>query len=287
MFSSKDKAFDAHNGNPPPYPDNIGEAPPYEAPTFNDTAMDSTRLTAATAKFPPTFNCYYVWKFKQVYYLGPTSDEKLYTISYDQKIFSRKQSLFLHDGPSDKDRMLATVSRQGKGWHDHASITVHRQHGGDVEVAFEPLEHPSWKQAQVRAFHFRTAKGVVEEFQWRTSHGSEIKELAGHSTGWKLVRMSQAQAQAGTAGPSREPKPGFASDGQEVVAVLAHNMSWSMTKGSKFAFMGSGLTGTLGEEWETAAVASGFWLWWLYVTASAGTAGAAAGAGAAVAAGGS
>ncbi|KAK1597119.1 uncharacterized protein LY79DRAFT_508261 [Colletotrichum navitas] len=46
---------------------------------------------------------------------------------------------------------------------------------------------------------------------------------------------------------------GYSSDGKEVVAVLARSTSWSMTKTYKFAFLGTGLTGTLSEDWETAA----------------------------------
>ncbi|KAL0936160.1 uncharacterized protein CTRU02_208375 [Colletotrichum truncatum] len=249
---------------PPAYhPGNNVELPMYETPTFNDSTRNSKALVGATSRFPPTFNCYGQWKWKQTYHLGPSSEEKQFTITFDSKLFTRKQSLFLHHGDSDKAPIIATASRSGSGWVDRATVTLHGQRGNDQDVEFTRPEGAGFRQSEVRAFHCRVNKDYVEEFQWRTSHGNEIKELAGHSSGWKLVRMSRPSP---VGGRSKNPEMGFSSDGQEVVAVVAHNMSWSMTKGYKFAFMGSGLTGTLGEDFETLAAITGFWLWWQQVT---------------------
>ncbi|GKT49809.1 uncharacterized protein ColSpa_09990 [Colletotrichum spaethianum] len=276
MDYEKGKAFEAASYAPPEYLDNHQDVPASETPMFNHMTTNTRTLVAATARFPPTFNCYAQWKWKQVYSLGPSSDEKMFTISFDNKLFSKKQSLFLHSGPSNKAPIIATASRKALGWHDRATVTLHRENGDEQEISFERPEDASWTKSEVRAFRIELRKGVVEEFQWRTSHGDEIKELAGHSYGWKLVRMANPQR--------GQQSFGYTSDGQEVVAVLAHNMSWSVTKGYNFGFLGTGLTGTLGEEWETAAVISGFWLWHLSVTraiANSSSASAAAGAAAA------
>ncbi|KAK2046276.1 hypothetical protein LZ31DRAFT_462713 [Colletotrichum somersetense] len=211
---------------------------------------DSRTLVAAAIRFPPKFNCYGQWKWKQLYSLGPSSDEKLFTVSFNTKLFSKKQLLFLHSGPSDKGPAIATVSRKTLGSHHRATITLQGEDGNEQEISFERPEDVSWTQGQVRAFRIEVRKGVVEEFQWRSSHGDEIKELAGHSYGWKLVRMKTQQA--------GQKSFGYSSDGKEVVAVLAHSTSWSMTKGYNFGFLGTGLTGTLGEDWETAARSVGW-----------------------------
>lgn len=58
--------------------------------------------------------------------------------------------------------------------------------------------------------------------------------------------------------------------------MVAHNSSWSMTKGVKFAFLGSGLTGALGEEWEVMVLMSGLQLWGMDYQDQALAAGAAA-----------
>ncbi|KAF6814000.1 hypothetical protein CMUS01_12727 [Colletotrichum musicola] len=263
------------NNNPPPYPYTTEDAPSYDPPTFHGDAPGSTQLAAATARYPPTLNLYYQWKLKQVYYLGPSSEKKLHAVSLDSKLFSRKQTLLFHDGPTDKAPVLATATRSVSGWSDKATITIRRSDGSDAEILVHRPADSGFMKSATRNFTISTPKGAVEEFQWRTTHGNEIKELAGRSYGWKLIRLSGGQA----APQQKKPDLGFTSDGKEVVAVLAQNMSWSMTKGYRFAFMGSGLTGVFGEDWETAAVFSGFLLWWIAQTDAA-AAGSAAGAGA-------
>ncbi|KAK1989132.1 hypothetical protein LZ30DRAFT_696512 [Colletotrichum cereale] len=259
MDYDKGELCNAVSHDPPAYLDHDQNAPAYQSPRFNHMTTDSRALVAATTRFPPTFNCYGQWNWKQLYSLGPSSDENMFTVSFDTKLFSQKQSLFLHSGPSDKGPVIATVSRKALGMHRRATIILPGENGKEQEIPFERPEDVSWTQGEVRAFRIKVRKGVVEEFQWRTSHGDEIKELAGHSCGWKLVRMVETP-QAG------QKSFGYSSDGKEVVAVLAYSTSWSMTKSYNFGFLGAGLTGTLGEDWETAAVVSGFSLWHLAVT---------------------
>lgn len=54
----------------------------------------------------------------------------------------------------------------------------------------------------------------------------------------------------------KERGGGSASDGREVFTVAAHNPTWSMPTGRRFAFIGMGLTGTLGKQWEMVTVTS-------------------------------
>ncbi|CRK46581.1 hypothetical protein BN1723_007139 [Verticillium longisporum] len=96
----------------------------------------------------------------------------------------------------------------------------------------------------------------LEEFQWRRSRGDAVANLGGRGYGWKLVRM------AGGPPPGADQqwkRAGFAagahrgSDGAEVVAVWSE-MGYSMSKALRFAFLGTGLTGLLGERWAIMAV---------------------------------
>lgn len=122
-------------------------------------------------------------------------------------------------------------------------------------------------------YRFETSvgpKGTRERFEWRKSHGKEIKELAtGISYGWKLVRLAEVVASARS---RKERDHGSTSDGLEIVALVAHNGSWSMTKGFRFAFMGSGLDGTMGESWEIVVVTTAIQMWLIDIMASAATA---------------
>lgn len=85
-------------------------------------------------------------------------------------------------------------------------------------------------------------------FEWPNSRGEEVKDLRPDRGGWKLVSM------AGRSPTAREPSKGFTSDGFEVVAVVAWNITKSMTKGMKFSFVGRGATGQFGETWEAVVV---------------------------------
>lgn len=128
-------------------------------------------------------------------------------------------------------RMLTSACEDGS-WHMHRSAWFGVEVGGEE-------------------------KRRREEFEWRRSRGGEVKDLGGRlSYGWKLVRLA-SEADHGAV----EGERGYASDGKEVVAVMAHNASLTLTKGCKIEFMGSGLTGVLGERWEIMAVLTAVQLW--------------------------
>ena len=94
----------------------------------------------------------------------------------------------------------------------------------------------------------------LERFEWRKSQGTEIKELAtGLSYGWKLIQLSGPADSVG--GKRKEREQGVTNDRREILALIAHNASWSMTKGFRITFIGTGLTGTLGETWEIVTIA--------------------------------
>lgn len=117
--------------------------------------------------------------------------------------------------------------------------------------------------------------GETEEFEWRSSRGDDIKELAqGSSWGYKLVRLQGPNTKPGGSSTAAQSS-GFTSDGKEAVALIALNATWSWTKAIRFAFMGSGLSGTMGEAWEIATLTSALQLYYVYVVASAASAGAA------------
>jgi hypothetical protein len=109
-------------------------------------------------------------------------------------------------------------------------------------------------------------KPVVEQFEWRQSHGNEVRILDNHGWGYKLVRLQASAATPSSMPPDEDPaksegkKPaaaqqdGMTSDGKEVVAVWADSSEWSKRKLGKFQFMGSGASGELGDDWARFAV---------------------------------
>ncbi|KAF4765097.1 hypothetical protein N7455_004970 [Penicillium solitum] len=259
------------DGLPPPYTEDDTQsaahaAPQYEIPSY--TACGSTN-TSATAKFPPTMNGYFQSKITTTFHLGPTADEKLYAVSIPATVFNNKPTIVLHDGPTNKHPVMATAQSDRWGRSRPVAITLPPRPGSQrqdsiVEVVpGGPLKHFS------PSHMFETSvgpKGITRErFEWRKSHGNEIKELAGFSYGWKLVRLTGPVSNV--AGSRKERPRGYTSDGLEIVALIAHNASWSMTKGFRFAFMGAGLTDTMGENWEIVVVISALQLWFIDVEA--------------------
>ncbi|KAJ5474217.1 hypothetical protein N7475_003783 [Penicillium sp. IBT 31633x] len=261
---------------PPPYTEHdqttAGQVPQYETPSQTKNA------TTATTKFPPALNGYFQWKMTSTFHLGPTAEQKLYAVSTHANVLGSKPSVVLHDGPTNKHPIMAT-SHSDK-WGRVKPITVAlpprpgSQHGDTlVEQILPggPMKHisPTYT-CEVSV----GPKGTTRErFEWRKSHGNEIKDLAGHSHGWKLVRLAGPVHSSG--GSRKERDRGYTSDGLEIVALIAHNASLSMTKSFRFAFMGTGLTGTMGENWEIVVVTSAVQLWSIDVHNTGAAAGAA------------
>lgn len=232
--------------SPPPYSEHTQynqnheeQVPQYEAPTYHQSSSNSKTLQEATAKFPPTMNGYFQWKITSTFHLGPTAEQKLFAASIHASVFGNKPSLILYDGPTKEDPIMATLKADKRGRTRPVDITLPpRPHGYDTH-AMDVQMVPSSTNHVSPTYTFETqraGKGVGRgRFEWRKTHGNEIKELAtGHSYGWKLVWLSGPVNRAG--GSRKEREMGVASDGTEIVALLAHNASWSMTKGFRFAF---------------------------------------------------
>ncbi|GKT40394.1 uncharacterized protein ColSpa_00575 [Colletotrichum spaethianum] len=267
---------------PPSYEEAVPNAAPaalpeYDAPSYDNAAAGpstSATLIAATSKFPPTLNGYFQWAFTRTFLLGPTAEERLFAASPRSGFRSKQREIILYDGPSDKHPVLATI---GKSWTAMASVPAKvsilpRPDSGETRPYETEISGIPFKVDQSSASIFSVTVGGKatgtepreEKFQWRNSRGSEVKELGKtFSYGWKLVRLSTPAAPA--AGGSRSERDvGFTSDGHEVVAILATNMT-SLTKGLKFSFMGRGLKGAFGERWEVVALLTGLWVWYTHV----------------------
>lgn len=263
---------------PPPYSDLTDEPPLYE-----------TTIQPATLKFPASLNGYFQWKFTTTFHLGPSAEEKLYAVSTESSLFRSKQALTLHDGPTEKHPPLASAESMRYTREKPFTISIPPLPGSSSATpTTQTVDNISTVKRSTYTFTFpippptsrntsttaRKTTSHLETFEWRRSYGKEVQDLATHSYGWKLVRLSNRVRSSSTS-RSRRGR-GHTSDGKEVVAVVAHNSSWSMTKGVKFAFLGSGLTGALGEEWEVMVLMSGLQLWGMDYQDQALAAGAAA-----------
>ncbi|KAF9876704.1 hypothetical protein CkaCkLH20_05550 [Colletotrichum karsti] len=256
MDGSKGKAV--ATSAPPPYSQSNNDVPRYQA-SSTPLTIDAKTL-GMTAKFPPLFKCHYS-REEEFYYLGPVSrEERYFAFSASAKMYASMQPLHLHNGPTERDPIIARVTQKNVRSNDFAAIVTLHDLANPLAAGEDiSFDRPEGSRANVLRFRMRVGpKNLEEEFQWRRSSGNEVKEIARHSIGLKLVRVTGPRIGAG--GSRRSRAPGFASDGLEVVAVMAPRTNLGIANDLQFSFLGTGLDGALGARWETVAVITGFWL---------------------------
>ncbi|KAK2002362.1 hypothetical protein LX36DRAFT_652289 [Colletotrichum falcatum] len=196
-------------------------------------------------QFPPAFNVY-MQSFSRTMVLGEHQNQPIYAMSLHHGL-SSSPPIVLHSGPTNTFPPLASVEYHS--FSPRMSIMLpsapRGSPGGAPVIELESkLDFPS------SSYYFEMGVGPncerLEQFEWRPSSGEAIAMLDGRSRGWKLVRLAQSAGPAAFRG----------SDGKEVVAAWT-DAQISLSKQAKFAFMGSGLTGELGERWAVMAVVSG------------------------------
>ncbi|KAI1430506.1 hypothetical protein GGR50DRAFT_208047 [Xylaria sp. CBS 124048] len=257
-------AAPAEGEAPPPYEETYHNPhnedtqwSPEHAPPY-DGGLESRPTSGARLMIPPSLNAYFQWKFTRTFHLGEKKEEPLFAVRPHSGI-SGKPELVLYEGLDDNGPVLATGTRFRLNWSLIATLTIPAHEGVGHDIENQSVE----MQVNNSGLHtsFRFAAGVGrgkktrrEQFEWRSSHGTEVKDLHGYKGGWKLVRLSNPRADGGGDRASRAS--GSSSDGYEVVAAWAYNSSMSMTKLFKFQLMGSALTGELGNRGAAIALIS-------------------------------
>ncbi|KAK7734221.1 hypothetical protein SLS53_007869 [Cytospora paraplurivora] len=276
------------NGNPYSTPPTTPSGPSSTAPTRQPAQTFQQILPAIQPprQFPPSFNLYRdaFPVSRRSFFLGEHQAAPLYAVTAWTGWTSRA-NLVLHNGAADDAPPLATVSYDPWGRRMDVGLPpLAPAHPAAIANAPVSIQMPT---AARQKFVFRVeipwphnssnnnsaAVGInghqqqqqqrrKESFEWRRSNSLAVAGLGGRSQGWKLVRLSSevpphdpaalAAAVLGGGPPS--------GDGCEVVAVCAQAVM-SMTKLWKFAFVGTGSSGALGERWAVMAVVTGLAIW--------------------------
>ncbi|RSM05843.1 hypothetical protein CDV31_009419 [Fusarium ambrosium] len=189
-------------------------------------------------KLPHTLNLY---RYKGndmpegTYTLGERESQPLYLCKANRRFLGLLSSpMVIYSGPTDADPPLAYIKISG--W----SCTV-----SEVKVN-------SFRGGQ----HFTIESGtsgneVKEEFEWRPSKSNAVAGLGGQRRGWKLVRLARGPP----GGADMDFLPGNIKDsyGKEIVAVWTEAKRNS-TEIGHFRFLGTGVTGALGDKWAIMAI---------------------------------
>lgn len=207
------------------------------------------------------------WSKTKTYHIGTSDAPQLYTCK-EVVAWSGKTSISLHTGSkADSDPIAGSASESA--WRTDTTVTIpiaasSTTSSSTASEIVEPLRkhtsltHETWDfVCPIES----DAERHVEKFEWRRSHGDETASLrAGKSTyGWKLIRLHSSNESNIVSSDSNVP--GHSSDGKEVVAVWTDDsLTWFRgdEKGvvGKFEFLGSGVDGGLGEQWNLFAVVS-------------------------------
>ncbi|KAI1471556.1 uncharacterized protein F4812DRAFT_467593 [Daldinia caldariorum] len=219
-------------------------------------------------QFPPAFNMYI--ESRQHYHIGEHQAAPLYAVTLARPVLfssSSRPDVLLHCGPSHQSPALAAVERVG--FDRCLTVTLppllvagSGSGAGAGAGVQERVETPTGFGDGPYTFVVEAGPGQRREaFAWRRSRGETVEALGGRASGWKLVRL-RTDAPSGLEGPGRAVFAGggaCAGDGKEVVAVWAW-ATMSLTKKLRFRFLGSGVSGVLGERWAVMAVATALWI---------------------------
>jgi len=227
------------------------------------------QISEHTAKngMPPVIRVTQKKSWKEIIcFLSEPGADPLYCINLPDGLWG---NMTLHDGPDPTSPPLAHAVGEGRGRVD-SGITLPVLPGaeGDPTANKEILR---WRVGKKETFWFAMDVGQgadrrLERFEWRRSHGDEVKSIGESSWGWKLVRLGATRAGAGSHDDSDHGDvnhtTGRASDGKEVVAVWADSKSWkTLTKVGELHLCGSGSTGELGTSWALMVVMSCMCIW--------------------------
>ncbi|KAH6844738.1 hypothetical protein B0I37DRAFT_378167 [Chaetomium sp. MPI-CAGE-AT-0009] len=180
-----------------------------------------------------------------------TPSSPAYAITLDQGWYG---AMTLHTGPRREDPALSEVQPAGRMRQDFSIGLPALGEGQGQGQRAEVLRYVvGWKKEMYWFAMQVGGAGQVERFEWRRSHGQEVKKVEGGRG------------------------DGLTSDGKEVVAVWADPGTLSLSKLGQFEFRGSGATGELGLLWSIMAVMSCMCIWQKTMQ-SAMTAGVVAGA---------
>lgn len=154
-------------------------------------------------------NGYFQWKMTSTFHLGPTAEQNVFAVSIHAFVFGNKPSLILHDGPTKEDPVLARLKSDKWGQTRPVDITLPPRPHGHHTDAIDVQMVPASTSGVSPTYTFETqgpGKGARRErFEWRKTHGNELKELAtGHSYAWKLVWPSGPVSSAGGSRKERE-----------------------------------------------------------------------------------
>ncbi|XXH02003.1 hypothetical protein Hte_008368 [Hypoxylon texense] len=213
----------------------------------------------ATIDLSPRLKAYFHKGFTiYEFHLGEFPCDLKYTVSNDSLNRDSKSLLSLHDGTAENGPLVATIYKPPtRGPISQVKITAFLPSKKTIHLyvvnVFGKVKYPFLMDVgQLIRFS--------EKFEWRPSHGSEVRAIHPSARGCKLVRMGHEGPGGGQGGGRKTRQSGETSDGMEVVAVwgTTHGLLPSALTLEKkpftFHLCGSAKRGELGDEFPVIAL---------------------------------
>lgn len=138
------------------------------------------------------------WKIR--YILSEPGGEPRFIANMPNGIY---HEIIFHEGPNLTDPVLAFVKTAGK-WSQDFEITLPSLPSEGLVGGVEILRHSGARKERFW-FGMQVGEGEsrhIERFEWRRSHGAEVKSVGEGKWGWKLVRL-------GASAPEEEVEEGI------------------------------------------------------------------------------
>ncbi|KAL7629520.1 hypothetical protein AAE478_001041 [Parahypoxylon ruwenzoriense] len=241
-------------------------------------ATGAGRPSSPYRPFPPVMHARYQWKLTGTFHLcDEKPDDRLFAVSTHTGFSGELPRVMLHHGPSDKHPVLAAACEERPvGKIDKYSPNSVIQlpalvpNTDSEELVTEIMQAHTVGETGV-GYEFSVEVGhgdkmTREKFEWRkTKKGSDGEFKEG---GFKLLRLSSRHAQGSNSSNSGDAtcssNEAATEDGYEVVALFKWNKTlMNLVHPFELRFVGSALSGSLGERWGLMAVVTALRLWWL------------------------
>ncbi|KAI1207112.1 uncharacterized protein F4807DRAFT_435623 [Annulohypoxylon truncatum] len=264
----------AENGDlaPPPYSEVV---PEYHSRSATQPGgipnVSSNTVLTLYRPLPSILDAHYQWRISTIFHLGSITDKRLFAVAVHTGLSGKgpgRPGVILHNGPTDKDPMLAAAGDENGNISSlNSIITLARPSGGASNENYTEIMHAATSSGTA-TFRFSTETGHKqgvrrEDFEWRKSKGDQDKNLVDSpwKCGFKLLRLSNRSGKDANLGDGASQ--GSTSGGPEVVAIFAWNSNWSVMNPFRIEFRESGQTGELGEKFAVIAIITGLRLWTL------------------------
>ncbi|KAH8160611.1 hypothetical protein CIB48_g7635 [Xylaria polymorpha] len=195
---------------PPPYQETVHHTDAYPpagpAPSYHVGELSSGAgfISTRGLSFPPTLNAYIPMAFTKTFHLGEKKEAPSFAVRMHTG-FTKNPELVLYNGPSDKDPVLATATHESL-WKSRTTIlTVPAREGALHDDESQSVKMACHWSLKHQTYTFTADIGVGketrrEEFEWRSSHGNEVKELDGYKWGMEARAPVQRAPRWGRAG---------------------------------------------------------------------------------------